>query len=78
VRIYLPRANDRSTARREDISSVRARTTGGVRILVVDDDPAVHWVTVKCLCEMGHLVTEADSGQSALTTLERAIPSTSW
>ena len=46
----------------------------GARILVVDDDPAVRWVTVECLREMGHLVAEADSGQSALTILERGDP----
>ena len=46
----------------------------GARILVVDDDPAVRWVTVECLREMGHLVAEADSGHSALTILERGDP----
>ena len=71
MQIYLPRANGRSAPRCEDASSAPVRTNGGARILVVDDDPAVRWVTVECLREMGHLVAEADSGRSALTILER-------
>ena len=74
VQIYLPRANGRSAPRCEDASSAPVRTSGGARILVVDDDPAVRWVTVECLREMGHLVAEADSGRSALTILERGDP----
>jgi CheY-like chemotaxis protein len=74
VQIYLPRASGRSIARCEDASSVLAETSAGARILVVDDDPAVRWVTVECLREMGHLVAEADGGRSALTILERGDP----
>jgi signal transduction histidine kinase len=74
VQIYLPRASGRSIARREDESSVIAQPGADAHIHVVDDDPAVRWVTVECLREMGHLVAEADSGQSALTILERGDP----
>ena len=74
MQIYLPRANGRPIAGRENASAALAPTGGGARILVVDDDPAVRWVTVECLREMGHLVAEADSGQSALTILERGDP----
>jgi signal transduction histidine kinase len=74
VQIYLPRAIGRSIDDREDASSILGRASAGARILVVDDDPAVRWVTVECLREMGHVVAEADSGQSALTLLERGDP----
>jgi len=46
----------------------------GARILVVDDDSDVRWVTVECLREIGHFVAEADSGQAALTILQRGDP----
>src|SRR6266851_177028 len=74
VQIYLPRANCPPIARPEDASSVLARTSAGARILVVDDDSAVRWVTVECLREIGHFVAEADSGRAALAILERGDP----
>jgi signal transduction histidine kinase/ActR/RegA family two-component response regulator len=70
--IYLPRAKGASMARTEDAS--RARTSSGARILVVDDDPDVRWLTVEYLREMGHFVAEADSGRAALAILERGDP----
>ena len=74
MQIYLPRANCPPIARPEDPSSVLARTSAGARILVVDDDSAVRWVTVECLREIGHFVAEADSGRAALAILERGDP----
>ena len=32
---------------------LRPRKSAGARILVVDDDPRVRWVTVECLREVG-------------------------
>ena len=74
VQIYLPRASSAAMAGAEKAVPLRPRTSAGARILVVDDDPRVRWVTVECLREIGHFVAEADSGRSALTILERGDP----
>jgi hypothetical protein len=74
VQIYLPRANRATTLRTEDAIPPGRRTGGGARILVVDDDAGVRWVTVECLREIGHFVTEVDSGRAALAILERGDP----
>jgi PAS domain S-box-containing protein len=74
VQIYLPRANRATTLRAGDAVPVRRRTSGGARILVVDDDAGVRWVTVEYLREIGHFVTEAESGRAALAILERGDP----
>ncbi|WP_145137085.1 response regulator [Roseomonas gilardii] len=46
--------------------------TRPLRILVVDDDPAVREVTATFLEELGHEILEAGDGPSALRTLETA------
>jgi CheY-like chemotaxis protein len=74
VRIYLPRANTAAAVRAGDTMAARRTASGGARVLVVDDDPAVRWVTVECLRESGHFVIEADSGRAALAILERSDP----
>jgi CheY-like chemotaxis protein len=74
VQIYLPRADCASIPRAENAMPVRAQASAGARILVVDDDAAVRWVTVECLREIGHFVAEADSGRAALAILERGDP----
>jgi PAS domain S-box-containing protein len=74
VQIYLPRANRATTLRTGGAMRVRPRTSGGARILVVDDDTGVRWVTAECLREIGHFVAEADSGRAALAILERGDP----
>jgi PAS domain S-box-containing protein len=74
VRIYLPRANTAAAVRAGDTMPARRPASGGARVLVVDDDAAVRWVTVECLRESGHFVTEADSGRTALAILERGDP----
>jgi len=72
VQIYLPRAKGVSKLVTEN--AIRPRTSSGARVLVVDDDPDVRWLTVEYLREMGHLVAEADSGRAALAILERGDP----
>ena len=72
VEIYLPRAKGASKPLAED--APRARMSSGARVLVVDDDPDVRWLTVEYLREMGHFVAEADSGRAALAILERGDP----
>ena len=42
-----------------------ARAAGEARILVVDDDPDVRWITAEGLREIGYVITEADSGRAA-------------
>jgi len=72
VQIYLPRAKGVSKLATEN--AIRPRTSSGARVLVVDDDPDVRWLTVEYLREMGHFVAEADSGRAALAILERGDP----
>jgi PAS domain S-box-containing protein len=72
VQIYLPRAIETApyrSGRRMQVPSV-----GAARILVVDDDPDVRWVAAECLRGIGHHVTEAGAGGTALTILERDEP----
>ena len=72
VQIYLPRAIEAAPPRLG--GPMHAQSAGGARILVVDDDPDVRWVTAECLRGVGHYVTEARNGGSALTILERGDP----
>jgi PAS domain S-box-containing protein len=73
VQIYL-RANRAAALRAAEAMPERLRASGGARILVVDDDTGVRWVTVECLREIGHFVAEADSGRAALAILEQGDP----
>jgi PAS domain S-box-containing protein len=72
VQIYLPRAIEAAPPRLG--GPTHTQPAGGARILVVDDDPDVRWVTAECLRGIGHDVTEARNGGSALTILERGDP----
>jgi nitrogen-specific signal transduction histidine kinase len=74
VQVYLPRASSAATTDAEDAMPIHPRTSARARILVVDDDAAVRWVTVECLREIGHFVAETDSGPGALAILERGDP----
>jgi signal transduction histidine kinase len=76
VQIYLPRAIAAAAPRSG--RPTQAQPAGGARILVVDDDPDVRWVTAECLRGIGHHVTEARGGGAALTILERGDPLISW
>jgi signal transduction histidine kinase/CheY-like chemotaxis protein len=70
VLIYLPRADCSALPAARGTVSARLPESAAARILVVDDDEAVRWVTVECLREIGCSVEEADSGRAALTLLE--------
>ena len=72
VQIYLPRAIEAAAPRSG--RPTPAQPAGGAHILVVDDDPDVRWVTAEFLRGIGHDVTEARNGGSALTILERGDP----
>jgi CheY-like chemotaxis protein len=41
---------------------------GRERILLVEDEPAVRWVSARCLRRLGYRVTEATNGVDALKT----------
>ena len=70
VSIYLPRA--RAMPGRIARPTVPATTERGVRILLVDDDPAVRETTKEMLVELGHEVVEVQDGPSALQRLRGA------
>jgi signal transduction histidine kinase len=72
VQIYLPRAEGTSKPLAED--ALRPQTSSRARVLVVDDDPDVRWLTIEYLRELGHFVAEADSGEAALAILKRGDP----
>jgi len=72
VQIYLPRTVEAAAPRSG--RAMQAQPAGGAHILVVDDEPDVRWVTAECLRGVGHDVTEARSGGTALTILERGDP----
>jgi signal transduction histidine kinase len=74
VLIYLPRAAHAALPRAGSAESAGVQSDAGARILVVDDDAAVRWVTVECLRGAGYCVAEADGGRAALTLLEREDP----
>jgi len=74
VLIYVPRAAHGALPVAGSVASAGVQSGTGARILVVDDDAAVRWVTVECLREAGYRVAEADGGRAALTLLEREDP----
>jgi len=74
VLIHLPRAASAALLATEGPTPAGVRPGGGARILIVDDDAAVRWLTVECLREIGYTVMEADSGRAALTLLEHEDP----
>jgi PAS domain S-box-containing protein len=74
LQIYLRRANCAATPGTRNEMPGPRRTNGDARVLVVDDDAAVRWVTVECLRQSGHFVAEAESGRAALAILERSDP----
>lgn len=51
------------------VSADRPRSSNGIRVLVVDDEPMVRSVLRKLLALRGHTVIEADSGAKALSIL---------
>ena len=70
VRIYLPRAT--AVAVEPDARATRpAPLGGGESVLVVDDNDQVRAAAVEQLLALGYRVTEAGSGDAAMTLLER-------
>jgi signal transduction histidine kinase/ActR/RegA family two-component response regulator len=69
VKLYLPRALGQPDMRRQEAAAAEP-PAGGLRILVVDDDESVRTLAKEMLEEMGHEVTEAAGGRSALEILK--------
>jgi CheY-like chemotaxis protein len=74
VQIYLPRAKRAALPGVQDALPPGAPTNTATRILVVDDDPDVRWVTVQCLRGIGYSVVETDCGRAALRLLKGGDP----
>ena len=72
--LWLPMAQ--APAKAQVSAAQAANTAAGVRakILIVDDDPLVANSTVDMLLDLGHSVTEANSGERAVTLLESDQP----
>ena len=75
VTLWLPAAHASTETAPASVAPV-ANVSMGVRakILIVDDDPLVANSTVDMLLDLGHSVTEANSGERALTFLESDQP----
>lgn len=69
VELFLP-LSDRPGPEQGHAGTTLLPRTRPLRILVVDDDPAVREVTATFLEELGHEILEAGDGPSALRTLE--------
>lgn len=71
VELFLP-LSDQPGPEESPAGTTPLPRTRPLRILVVDDDPAVREVTATFLEELGHEILEAEDGPSALRTLETA------
>jgi len=70
ITIDLPRSD--TTAAESDLERIeKSEPHGSEKILVVEDDPRVRKVSVRRLKSLGYDVVEAESGDAALTVLER-------
>jgi CheY-like chemotaxis protein len=75
--LYLPRAEPNSTkgmAERSARLSLHGSNSGTLRVLVVDDDPAVGRLTVGMLEGAGHAAVSTINSMSALALLEGGQP----
>lgn len=68
IRLWLPVDRSGAAAERRP-PEMRRQSTRSYRVLVVDDDPLILSSTAALLEDLGHLVTEASSGQTALEIL---------
>jgi CheY-like chemotaxis protein len=71
VRLYLPGQEEARAAAKADAPAVSRGAAPGETVLVVEDDPCVRRISVRCLKELGYDVIDANSGPAALLALER-------
>ena len=74
VTIWLPRAKEGSKAADADIPLTQPKEARSLRVLLVDDDILVSMGAADMLLDLGHSVTEAQSGPHALKLLETDAP----
>jgi PAS domain S-box-containing protein len=74
VTIWLPRAKEGSKAANVDIPLAQPKEARSLRVLLVDDDILVSMGAADMLLDLGHSVTEAQSGPHALKLLESDAP----
>jgi PAS domain S-box-containing protein len=74
VTIWLPQAKEGSRAANVDIPLAQPKEARSLRVLLVDDDILVSMGAADMLLDLGHSVTEAQSGPHALKLLESDAP----
>ena len=74
VTIWLPRAKESSKAANVDTPLAHPKVARSLRVLLVDDDILVSMGAADMLLDLGHSVTEAQSGPHALKLLESDAP----
>ena len=74
VTIWLPQAKEGSRAAEVDIPLAQPKEARTLRVLLVDDDILVSMGAADMLLDLGHSVTEAQSGPHALKLLESDAP----
>jgi CheY-like chemotaxis protein len=74
VALWLPRAKDDGKAPAMKVEISHPVEAKSLRVLLVDDDILVSMGAADMLLDMGHTVTEAQSGPHALKVLETDAP----
>jgi PAS domain S-box-containing protein len=74
VTIWLPRAREGSRTADTGVERAETKEVQSLRILLVDDDILVSMGAADMLLDLGHSVTEAQSGLQALKLLETDPP----
>jgi PAS domain S-box-containing protein len=74
VTLWLPRARENLDIPTADIEVSQPAKAGSLRVLLVDDDILVSMGAADMLHDLGHSVTEAQSGSHALGILESDSP----
>ncbi len=74
VAIWLPRAREGSRMADTGIARAETKEVQSLRVLLVDDDILVSMGAADMLLDLGHSVTEAQSGLQALKLLETDPP----
>ena len=74
VTIWLPRAKEGSKAADAELPPTQPNEARSLRVLLVDDDILVSMGAADMLLDLGHSVTEAQSGPHALKLLETDAP----
>jgi PAS domain S-box-containing protein len=74
VMMWLPRAKQGAETASAETQVARAKEARSLRVLLVDDDILVSMGAADMLLDLGHSVTEAQSGTHALKLLETDAP----